>query len=101
MWGLTWPTVRVPPPRLPNVSRRTTRTRNGDGDGAPASRLPWWWASTSRTTIRSSPSAAPVSSRWKESSSGASLRQLTDSVCRVAAVSAAWRYVVTSPPRKA
>ena len=68
--------------------------------GAPTSRPSPWWASTGRTTIRSSPSAAPPSSRSNAVTRAASLRQLTDSVCFVAAVRAAWRYVVTSPPRK-
>ena len=38
-------------PLRPNVARRTTRNRNGSLRGAPASRWPWWYASTSWTTI--------------------------------------------------
>ena len=41
----------------------TTRSRNGSLCGAPASRLPWWWASTSCTTMRGSPSSAPPQHR--------------------------------------
>ena len=98
MRGRTWPTVSSPG-RGDTSCRRTTRTRNGLP--APTSRLSVWWASTSRTTIRSSPSAAPRSSSCNAEFNAASLRQLTDSVCCVAAVAAAVRYVVTSPPRKA
>ena len=36
----------------PNVSRLTTRSRNGSLCGAPARRRPWCCASTSRTTMR-------------------------------------------------
>ena len=88
-------------PRFPNWSRRSTRSRNGASLGAPVSRDPSWWAVTSCTTIRGSPSSAPASTVWKESSSDSSLRQLTGSVCFVVADSAARRYVVTSPPRNA
>ena len=101
MWGRIWPTVSVEPPRLPNCSRRITRTLSEASFGAPTNRRSWWCASTSWTTIRSSPSAAPASSCCDWANSPASLRQLTASVWRVVAVAAARRYVVTSPPRKA
>ena len=84
MCGRTCPTVSVALPRRPSSSRRTTRTRNGVGDGAPTSRLSSWWASTSRTTIRASPSAAPREQPLeRRRAAAASLRQLTDSVCLV------------------
>ena len=47
--------------------RRTCRIRNGADEGAPASRDPGVEAVTSRTTIRSSPSAAPRSTTWRRS----------------------------------
>ena len=85
----------------PNCSRRATRSRNGASEGAPASRLPWWWAATSRTTMSSCPSWAPPSTTCRVSTSGWSLRQLVPRVRRSPAVSAAWRYVAMSPPRNA
>ena len=49
--------------RRPNVSRCTTRSRNGSPRGAPASREPGWPPRRRARRSRGSPSAAPRSTR--------------------------------------
>ena len=73
----------------PDVCRCTTRSRNGSSCGAPASRRPWWCASTSCTTIVGVAELGAAQHRLQPSTARLSLRQLVPSVFLAPAVSAA------------
>ncbi len=72
-------------------SRRTTRNRTGELDGAPTSREAAVCAVTGRTGMSGLPSASGPNSACRASTSGASLRQFLVSVACVPAVRAALR----------